>query len=92
MNLIFTCPSTQIKVQHQLERASARDHDYESVTCPACSRLHFLNCKTGKLLCHEKDWGAVWADSSFLALRLMGRLMYVVLEPTAFLLFMRRKA
>jgi hypothetical protein len=25
-------------------------NDYESVTCPACLRIHFINKTTGKLL------------------------------------------
>ena len=53
MNLIFICPKTNFKVQHWLSRAATHDHEYEAVTCPACSRLHFLNRKTGKLLGHE---------------------------------------
>jgi hypothetical protein len=28
---------------------------YESVTCPSCARLHFVNRKTGKLLGYGKE-------------------------------------
>jgi len=55
MNLIFICPRTNLKVQHRTDREGRREHEYEAVTCPACSRLHFLNCRTGKLLGHEND-------------------------------------
>jgi hypothetical protein len=28
----------------------AKDEEYEGVTCPACTRLHFVNKTIGKLL------------------------------------------
>jgi hypothetical protein len=28
---------------------------YEGLICPSCSRLHFINRNTGKLLGHEKE-------------------------------------
>jgi hypothetical protein len=31
------------------------DRHYESVTCPSCARLHFVNRKTGKLLGYGKE-------------------------------------
>jgi hypothetical protein len=34
---IFKCPITD-------------QNEFEGVTCPACTRLHFVNRKTGKLL------------------------------------------
>jgi len=57
MNLIFTCPRTNLMVQHRTLEGR-REHEYEAVTCPACFRLHFLNCNTGKLLGHENDESA----------------------------------
>jgi hypothetical protein len=54
MDLIFVCPRTDLAVQHRIQRLTADDSIYEAVTCPACSRLHFLNVMTGKLLGHEK--------------------------------------
>ena len=50
MNFIFVCPPTNFKVQHRLELVSEEETVYEAVACPACSRLHFINFKTGKLL------------------------------------------
>src|SRR5690348_1701495 len=41
MNLIFVCPRTDLNVQHRIERVSADENEYEALTCPACSRLHF---------------------------------------------------
>jgi len=63
MNLIFICPRTNLKVQHRTDREGRREHEYEAVTCPACSRLHFLNCRTGKLLGHENDESPAWRPS-----------------------------
>lgn len=51
-NLIFTCPVTDQNVQHRVEAIS--DHDYESVSCLACARVHFVNLKTGKVLRRDK--------------------------------------
>jgi hypothetical protein len=55
---IFTCPATLMNVQH------LRDDDpdlpateYEPVTCTACTRIHLVNRKTGKLL-GENDLSA----------------------------------
>jgi hypothetical protein len=49
--LIFTCPACGMKVQHWLEGGrDIQDNQYESVICRACTRLHFINRKTGKLL------------------------------------------
>jgi hypothetical protein len=49
--LLFTCPRTQMKVQHWLDDdEDVSDNEYEAVTCQACARLHLINRKTGKLL------------------------------------------
>ncbi|MEN3287405.1 MAG: hypothetical protein V7634_1705 [Bradyrhizobium sp.] len=41
-----------MNVQHWLEDAGASDPvcTYETVVCKACTRLHFINRKTRKLL------------------------------------------
>ena len=40
-----------MKVQHWLdEDDDVPENEYEVITCLACTRLHFLNRKTGKLL------------------------------------------
>jgi hypothetical protein len=47
----FTCPATGMYVQHWLDDdEDAPENRYEPITCPACTRLHFLNRKTGKRL------------------------------------------
>jgi hypothetical protein len=49
--LLFTCPTTLMKVQHWLDGGEdTPDHEYETVVCKACARLHFINRRTGKLL------------------------------------------
>ncbi|HJY90780.1 MAG TPA: hypothetical protein VJ255_10900 [Candidatus Acidoferrum sp.] len=62
--IIFRCPVTALDVQTSwpLSRegriivapeSQGEDNEerrYEGLTCPACSRLHFINRKTGKLL------------------------------------------
>jgi hypothetical protein len=51
-NLIFQCPRTGMNVQHWLEDAKAGDSicTYETVVCNACTRVHFINRHTRKLL------------------------------------------
>jgi hypothetical protein len=53
--LLFICPGTGTKVQHRIESENVVPNQYEAVICPACSRLHFLNRQTGKLLGHENE-------------------------------------
>ena len=50
--LVFTCPNTDFNVQHSFDDdyENALDTEYEAITCPACTRLHFISLKTGKLL------------------------------------------
>ena len=52
-HMIFTCPVTNLNVQHRLEAAS--NHDYELVTCLACTGVHFINLRTGKVLRRDKE-------------------------------------
>ena len=49
--LLFTCPATGMSVQHWLDDDNDAQHDeYETVVCQACTRLHFINRGTGRLL------------------------------------------
>ena len=56
-NLIFKCPNTGMNVQHWLadEPGDNSRASYETVTCQACSRLHFINRASGKLLGAEEE-------------------------------------
>ena len=58
--IIYRCPITSLEVQTLLQPSDqsleGKKH-YESLTCPSCTRVHFVNRKTGKLLGHEEDSG-----------------------------------
>jgi hypothetical protein len=47
--ILFTCPSTGFSVQHWLDDDERDEDDYEGVTGPPCSRVHFVN-REGKVL------------------------------------------
>ncbi|MFY9955039.1 hypothetical protein [Bradyrhizobium sp.] len=52
---IFTCPETSMKIQHWLDEDNdVRENEYEGIICPACTRLHFLNRKTGNVLSQDE--------------------------------------
>ncbi len=55
--VVFTCPNTDLRVQHLLDEdgRDGPDNEYEGVTCPACARLHFINRKTRQLLGDEDE-------------------------------------
>ncbi|MGX4804859.1 hypothetical protein [Bradyrhizobium guangdongense] len=46
--IIFKCPQTGMNVQHWLTEADG--NDYQPVTCAACTRVHFINKETGKVM------------------------------------------
>jgi hypothetical protein len=49
--LIFRCTRTGVNVQlSPPEEAPDEADSYEAVTCPACTRIHFVNKTTGKML------------------------------------------
>jgi len=55
----FRCPATGLELQTLLSREEENDErPYQGLNCPSCTRLHFIDCKTGKLV-REKDQGAV---------------------------------
>lgn len=46
-------------VQHWLdEDADVQENEYEGLICPACTKLHFFNRKTGKLFGQKEEYGA----------------------------------
>jgi hypothetical protein len=52
-HFIFVCPNTHLNVQHSLdedEDDNTNQNEFTAVSCPACTRLHFLSRKTGQLL------------------------------------------
>ena len=57
-NIVFKCPRTGMNVQHWLADEPAPDDPhctYETVVCQACSRLHFINRSSGKLLGENEE-------------------------------------
>lgn len=51
--ILFKCPATGQNVQWVTEETSSEKREsvtYKGISCPACTRLHFLNPVTGKLL------------------------------------------
>jgi hypothetical protein len=55
-NFVFRCPATGLKVQHQLDDdPDISENEYEAITCLACTRLHLLNRKTGKVLGQDDE-------------------------------------
>ena len=54
---VFTCPKTSMKVQHWLsdEDEGVSDNEYEGIMCPACTKMHLINRKSGKLLGQDED-------------------------------------
>ena len=51
-HFVIRCPRTGSNVQVWVSESTSvpNTDEYESVTCPACKRLHFVNKITGKLL------------------------------------------
>lgn len=51
-HVLYQCPRTNMKVQTWLSDAPASNKpgEFEIVTCPACTQMHFINRATGKLL------------------------------------------
>jgi hypothetical protein len=52
-NILFRCPRTGMNVPHWQDDDAAQREDkssYDAVTCPACTRLHFVNRSTGRTL------------------------------------------
>ena len=49
--VIFTCPITNLSVEHWLDDDDdTSQNEFQGIACLACTRLHFINRKTGKLL------------------------------------------
>jgi hypothetical protein len=52
---IFRCPITNLNVQHWVDDDDETENEFQGLICPACTRLHFINPKSGKLLGDEKE-------------------------------------
>jgi hypothetical protein len=55
-HFIFRCPSTNLNVQHETDDdPDISENEYVGIMCPACTKMHLLNRKTGKLLGEDDD-------------------------------------
>ncbi len=54
-SFLYRCPNTGQTVQGWSAEEVTDDDAYESVTCLACTRVHLINPKTGKVLGEEED-------------------------------------
>jgi hypothetical protein len=55
---IYRCPTTGLKVQGWLADESSSENDstsYEAVICTACTRVHFINRKTGRSVGDDEE-------------------------------------
>jgi hypothetical protein len=55
---IYRCPTTGLKVQGWLEDESLSENgsaSYEAVICTACTRVHFVNRKTGRSIGDDEE-------------------------------------
>ena len=57
IGFVFRCPNTGLNVQGWVvEDPSEREtNSYEAVTCTACTRVHLVDPKTGKILGPDED-------------------------------------
>jgi hypothetical protein len=50
-NIVFRCPATGFEVQYELDDDSdIPENEYEAVRCVACTALHLINRRTGKVM------------------------------------------
>ena len=55
-NFVFRCPATGLNVQHETDDdADISENEYEAITYLACTGLHLVNRKTGKLLGQDDE-------------------------------------
>ena len=53
--IVFECPDTGLNVQTHLEKQQRLDgRSFEAFSCPACTRVHFIDLTTGKPLNRER--------------------------------------
>jgi hypothetical protein len=51
---LYRCPNTGLNVQGWVSDDPSPDDDsFRAVTCTACTRVHLVNPKTGKVLAEE---------------------------------------
>jgi hypothetical protein len=51
---LYRCPNTGKTIQGY-STDDVSDDSYESLTCPACRQVHFVNSKTGKVVGEDDE-------------------------------------
>ncbi|HEV3383433.1 MAG TPA: hypothetical protein VG097_01390 [Gemmata sp.] len=54
-SFIYRCPDTRLMVQGFIAEKLPDGDLFEPVTCTACTRIHLVNPKTGKVLGADDD-------------------------------------
>jgi hypothetical protein len=52
---VYRCPNMQVNVQGWVADDPAEHDSYEVIMCLACTRVHLVNPKTGKVLGADDD-------------------------------------
>jgi hypothetical protein len=52
---LYRCPNTGLKVQGFIADDPTEDDNYHPVTCTACTRVHLVNPKIGKVLGEDDE-------------------------------------
>jgi len=54
---LYRCPNTGLNVQGWVadDPTERGDETYEPLACPACTRTHLVNPKTGRVLGSDED-------------------------------------
>jgi len=56
-SIVFRCPNTGLNVHGWItdDPTEGEAESYEAVTCTACTRVHLINPKTGRMLGDDED-------------------------------------
>lgn len=53
--IVFQCPQTGMNVQTHLEKQPQRqERTFEAFSCPACTRVHFIDLASGQPMTRER--------------------------------------
>ncbi len=52
---LFRCPNTKLHVQGLVDDVADHQEAYAAVECIACSRVHYVNPKTGRVLGESRE-------------------------------------
>ena len=57
VSVVFRCPNTGLNVHGWIadDPTEGEAESYEAVTCTACTRVHLINQKTGRILGNDED-------------------------------------